>query len=171
VNGPPAPGLAVPGEPFAEDARYHNQHDEIRRDCAETDVESPERRQEGNERIDDVHPLGQDLGHDMDDEKCQRAEGDRTVHGLSHHPVSWCHYDPVSGHQADHYRTGQADEREYPRVKQHEVLRSSIDVTAGCGHDQDEYENDSCRDHGYRDRPRVVPSRPPRSRVHTLTTA
>ena len=64
-----------------------------------------------------------------------------------------------------------AEKREYPRVEQHETLRSSIDATAGCGHDQDEYENDSCGDHGYRDRPRVVPSRPPRSRVHTLTTA
>jgi hypothetical protein len=161
----------VPGEPFAEDARYHNQHDEIRRDCAETNVESPEWRQEGNERIDDVYPLGQDLGHDVDDEKSQRAEGDRTVHGLSHHPVSWRHDYPVSGHQADQHRTSQADEREYPRVIQHEMLRSGIDVTAGCGHDQHEYDNYGCGDHGRHDRPGVIPSRPPRSRMHTLTAA
>jgi hypothetical protein len=118
-----------------------------------------------------MHPLGQDLGHDVNDEKCQRAERDRTVHGLSHHPVSWRHYDPVSGQQSDQHRTGQADEREYPRVKQHEMLGSSIDVPAGRGHDQDEYDNDGHRDHGEDDRPRVVRSRPPRSRMHTLTTA
>jgi hypothetical protein len=171
VNGPPAPGVAVRGEPFAEDARYRNQQDEIRRDRTETDVESPEWRQEGNERINDVHPLGQDLGHDVDDEKYQRAEGDRPVDGLSHHPVSWLHHDTVSGEQADHYRGGQAEKREYPGVEKHETLRSSIDVTAGGGHDQDEYDNDGDGDHGCHDRPRVVPSPPPRSRMHTLTTA
>jgi hypothetical protein len=118
-----------------------------------------------------VHPLGQDLGHDVDDEKCQRTERGRPVHGLSHDPVSRRHHDPVSGQEADHYRTGQADEREYPRVKQHEMLRGSIDVTARSGHDQDKYDNGGCGDHGYHDRPRMIPGRPPCSRMHTLTTA
>jgi hypothetical protein len=161
----------VRSEPFTENARYYNQDDEVRRDGAETDVESPEWRQEGNERVDDVYPLGQDLRHDVDDEKGQRAEGNRPVHGLSHHPVSWRHDDPVSGHEADQHRTGQADQREYPGVKQHETLSASINRTAGRGHDQHEYDNDGRGDHGRHDRPRVVPSRAPRSRMHTLTTA
>jgi hypothetical protein len=87
----------VRSEPFTDHARYNDQDDEVRRDGAETDVESPEWRQEGNERVDDVYPLGQDLRHDVDDEEGQRAEGHRPVHGLSHHPVSWRHDDPVSG--------------------------------------------------------------------------
>jgi hypothetical protein len=161
----------VRGEPFPEDARDHNEQDEVRRDGAESDVEGTEWRQEGNERVDDVHPLGQDLGHDVDDEEYQRAEGDRAVHGLSHHPVCWRHDDPVSGQEADHYRTGEADEREYPRVKEHEMLRGSINISTGLGHDQHEYDNDKYGDHGCHDLPHVVPSRSLRSRVHTLTTA
>jgi hypothetical protein len=161
----------VHGEPFAENARYHNQQDEVRRDGAESDVKGPEWRQEGNERIDGVHPLGEDLGHDVDDEECQGTEGGRTVHGLSHHPVSRRHDDPVSSHQADHHRSGEADERENSRVKQHEMLRSSINVTASLGHDQHEYDNDGRGDHGDHDLPQVVTSRSMPSRVHTLTTA
>jgi len=42
--------------------------------------------------------LGQDLGHDMDDEKDQRAEREGTVNGLRHHPVTRRHDDPVGGH-------------------------------------------------------------------------
>jgi hypothetical protein len=64
----------VRGEPLAEDAGHHDQQDEIRRDRAEPDVEGPIWRQKGNERVDDVHPLSQDLGPDVDDEECQRAE-------------------------------------------------------------------------------------------------
>jgi hypothetical protein len=171
VNGPPAPGFAVRGEPFAEDARYHNQQDEVRGDGAESDVKGPEWRQEGNERVDDVHSLGEYLGHDVDDEECQRSEGDRPVHGLSHHPVSRLHDRPVGGHQAGQHRAGEADERENSRVKQHEMLGSSINVTAGLGHDQHKYDNDGRGDHGDHDLPQVIASRSMPSRVHTLTTA
>jgi hypothetical protein len=85
-----------------------------------------------------VHPLGQDLGDDVDDEECECAERDGPVHGLCHHPMSGCHHGPVSGYQADHDRSGEADEREHARVEQHEMLRRGVDVTPGRGHDQHE---------------------------------
>jgi hypothetical protein len=149
----------VRGEPFAQDARYDDQQDEVRCDGAEPDVEGPEWRKEGNERIDDVHPLGQDLGHDVDDEECQRTKGHRPVHGLSHHPVSRRHDNTVSGHQADHYRAGEADKREHPRVKQHEMLGGGINIMASLGHDQHEYDNDDGGSHGAHDLRQVVPNR------------
>jgi hypothetical protein len=161
----------VGGEPFAQDARYHEQQDEVRRDRAESDVEGPKWRQEGDKRVDDMHPLGQDLGHDVDNEECQRTEGERTVHGLSHHPVSRRQDGPVSSQKADDDGTGEADEREYPCVEQHETLGSGIDVTAGLGHDQHEYDNDDRRDRGHRDLLQVVRSRSPRPRMRTLTSA
>ncbi|MDQ2812989.1 MAG: hypothetical protein M3Z75_14215 [Actinomycetota bacterium] len=159
------------GEPFAEDARYYNQQDEIRRDGAESDVKGPEWRQERNERVDDVYPLGEDLGHDVDDQECQRTEGDRTVYSLRHHPVSWPHNHPVSGYEADQHRAGEADECENSRIKQHEMLGSSINVMASRGHDQHRKDKDSHRDHGGHDLALVIAGRPMPSRVHTLTTA
>jgi hypothetical protein len=83
-----------------------------------------------------VRPLGQDLGHDVDDEECQCAEREGAVHGLRHHPVSGRHEDPVGGQQSYHHRPGEGDEREHPGVEQHEMLRSGINVAAGLGDDQ-----------------------------------
>jgi len=124
------------GEPLAQDARYHEQDDEIRGDRAEPDVEGPVRREKGDDRVDDVRTLGQDLGDDVNDQERQRAEGEGTVHGLRHHPVAGRHHDAVRGHQAQQHRAGQADEREHPGVVQHESLRSCVNVTAGLGQDQ-----------------------------------
>jgi hypothetical protein len=64
----------VRSEPFADNARYHEQHDEIRGDRAEPYIEGPEWREERNDSVDDVRSLRQDLGHDMDDEERQSAE-------------------------------------------------------------------------------------------------
>jgi hypothetical protein len=64
----------VRGEPLAQDAAHHDQQDEIRRDRAESDVKSAEWRQERNKCVDNMYPLRQDLGHDVYDEECKRAE-------------------------------------------------------------------------------------------------
>jgi hypothetical protein len=161
----------VRGEPVAQDARYHKQHDEIRGDRAESDVERPVRRQEGNDRVDDMRPLGQDFGGDVDDEKGQRAERDGTVYGLGHHPVSGRHDDPVGGEQAHQHGSGQPDEREHSRVVQHEVLRRGVYDTAGRGDGQHDYDYGGSGDQGGHDLPLVVASRSLCPRMHTLTTA
>ena len=171
MDGPPAPGFSVFGEPLAHDARYHEQDDEIGGDRTEPDVEGPVRREKGDDRVDDVRPLGQDLGDDVNDQERQRAEGEGTVHGLRHHPVSGCHDDAVRGHQAQQHRTCQADEREHPGVVQHEPLRSCVNVTAGLGQDQHGYQDDDGGDQGGHDLPHVVASRSLCPRMHTLTTA
>jgi hypothetical protein len=161
----------VRGEPFAQDARYHKQQDEVGRDRAEPDVEGPKWRQERDKRVDDVHPLSQDLGDDMDNEEGERAERDGPVHGLCHHPVSGRHHGPVGGHQADHDRGGQPDEREHSRVEQHEMLRRGVDLVAGGGHHQHEEDNDGRGGRNAHDLPLVVSSRSVPARVHTLTAA
>jgi hypothetical protein len=126
----------VRGEPLPQDASHHEQDDEIRRNCAEPYVEGPVGRKEGNDRVDNVRPLGQNLGRDVNDEERQRTEREGTVHGLCHHPVPGRHDDPVGGQQAYHHRPGEGDEREHPGVEQHKVLCSSINVPAGLGGDQ-----------------------------------
>jgi hypothetical protein len=93
------------------------------------------------------------------------------VHGLRHHPVSRGHDDPVGGHQADGYRPSEAEEREYPRVIQHETLRNGINVTAGLRGGQHEYDHDRSGDQCRHDLRQVVASRSLCSRMHTLTTA
>jgi hypothetical protein len=171
VNGAPLPGPAVPGEPLAEDARYHKQDDQVRGDRAETDVEGPVRRQERNDGIDSMRSLRQDLGGDMDDQERQRAEREGAVHGLRHHPVSGRHDDAVGSYQAQQHRAGEADEREHSSVIQHEMLRGSIDGMAGLGADQHEYDYHGGGDQGGHDLRHVVASRSLCPRMHTLTTA
>jgi hypothetical protein len=171
VDGTPSPGFSVGGEPLAQDARYHQQDDEIGCDGAEPDVEGPVRREKGDDRIDDVRPLRQDLGHDVDDQEGQRAEGEGPVHGLGHHPVPGRHHDPVGGDQAEQHGTGEADERQHPGVVEHEMLRRRVDVPADLGQGQYGHDDDGGGDQRCRDLPRVVSSRSLCPRMHTLTTA
>jgi hypothetical protein len=143
------------GEPLAHDARYHEQDDEIGGDRTEPDVEGPVRREKGDDRVDDVRPLGQDLGDDVNDQERQRAEGEGTVHGLRHHPVSGRHDDAVRGQQAQQHRTCQADEREHPGVVQHEALRSCVNLPAGLGRTSTATRTTISGDQGGRDLPRM----------------
>jgi hypothetical protein len=64
----------VRGEPLPEDAGDDDGQEEIRCDRAEPDVERPVGGKERNDRIDNVHSLREDLGHDVNDKECQRAE-------------------------------------------------------------------------------------------------
>jgi hypothetical protein len=59
----------VRGEPLAQNARYHEQDDEIGRDRTEPDVEGPVRREKGDDRVDDMRSLGQDLGDNVNDQE------------------------------------------------------------------------------------------------------
>jgi hypothetical protein len=161
----------VRSEPLTEDARHDNEQNEIRCDRAEPDVKSPVRRQEWYERIYYVSPLREDLGHDVDDQERECAERHRPVHGLGHHPVSRGHDDPVGGQQADADRGGQPDEREHPRVEQHEMLRSSIDVLPGLGHDQGQGDHHDADDQRRHDLRQVLANRSLRPRTHPLAAA
>jgi len=118
-----------------------------------------------------MRSLGQDLGHDMDDEKGQRAEREGTVNSLCHHPVARRHDDPVGSHQAEQHRPGQPDQCEHPSVIQHEVLRSGVDDMTGLGQRQHGYEYGNGGDRDCDDLPHVIASRSLCPRVHTLTTA
>jgi hypothetical protein len=171
VDGPPLPGLAVRGEPLAPDTAHDNEQNEIRRYRAKPDVKSPVWRQEGDDRIDYVRPLRENLGHDVDDQESQRAERDGAVHSLGHHPVSRGHDDPVRGQQADGHRGGQPDEREDPGVVEHEMLRSSIDVLPWLRHDQREGDHDRSGDQRCHDLRQVLANRSLRPRTQTLTAA
>jgi hypothetical protein len=97
VDRPPFPRVGLGSEPLAEDARYDDQEDEVRSDRPQADVEGPERRQERYERVDDVHPLREDLGGDVDDQERERAEGYDPVCRLDENPVPRAEDHPVGG--------------------------------------------------------------------------
>jgi hypothetical protein len=74
MNGPPAPRLTVRGESLTDNTGHDHQHDKIRRNRAQSYVKRTEWRKKRHEAVDDVSSLGEDLGHDVNDEKRERAE-------------------------------------------------------------------------------------------------
>jgi hypothetical protein len=101
VDRPPFPRVAVCGEPLADDARYNDQDDEVGSDRPQPDVEGPEGRQERDERVQHVHPLGQYLRDDVDDQEREGSEGSRAVRRLDEHPVPRAEHHAVGGDEAE----------------------------------------------------------------------
>jgi hypothetical protein len=142
VDRAPLPRFAVSGEPVAEDARYNNQDDEVGGDRPEADVEGPERRQERNERVQHVHPLGQYLRDDVDGQEREGGEGGSAVRRLNEDPVPRAEHHAVGGDQAEADRGAQGDQREHARVKEHEVLHGGVNHVARAGEGQERQDGD-----------------------------
>ena len=120
-------------EPAARDPGDDQDHDEVRCDRAEADVEAAPLREERHERVDHVRPVREDLEHDVRDEERESAERDGTVHGLGDDPVARGHHDTVRGHDPDADRRCQRDQCEHARVEQHEVLGGEEDIAPSRG--------------------------------------
>jgi hypothetical protein len=133
VDCPPLPRIAVCAEPFAEDARYNDQDDEVGSYRPQADVEGPEGRQERDERVQHVHPLGQYLRDDVDGQEREGSEGSGAVRRLNEDPVRRAEHHAVGSDEAEADRGAQRDQREHARVKEHEVLHGCVDHVARAG--------------------------------------
>ncbi|HEY2241267.1 MAG TPA: hypothetical protein VGI21_20870 [Streptosporangiaceae bacterium] len=114
MDNAPFPGVAACRKTPTDNAGNNQQHNNVRSNCSFGHVKSAVLGQERNERIQDVHVLclrflkmrSGYLEHDVDDEERQRTERNRTVDGLSQHPVPRRHHDPVGRHDPHADRTG-----------------------------------------------------------------
>jgi hypothetical protein len=161
----------VSGEPFPHNPRYSEQNDDIGGDRPQADIEGTERRQEGHRGVDDMHTLRQDLGHDVDDQERERAEGRGPVSRLHEDPVTGVQDHPVGGDESESDRRAQRDQREYAGVEEHEVLDSQVKHVTGTGQGQERDDDGRSGDRHAEYLARVLGNGPAGRRASALTAA
>ena len=121
MQGPPRPGGLHVGEPAAQQPGHHDQHDQVRRDRAKSQVEGLAVIEERNHRVGGAGAPGEHLHGDVDRQETHGGEGGGAVRGLGRDPATRGHDRAVGGGHADPDRGSQRDKRENARVEQHET--------------------------------------------------
>ena len=91
-----------------------------------------------------LRALGDDLGHDVDDQEAHRAERHRAVHRLGDDPAAGGHDDAVGREQANADRRGEPDKGEDSTIKEQEMHERHVNGVPGRGYsgdDQHAHEN------------------------------